>query len=121
MVAAYGKLVLNLEDFMNSNIEFLLTELEIELKRLDLWSVLPPDVAAMNSTAPFCCDTMPLENWLQYIFLPRMQALIAAQLALPTKVSILPIAEEAFKSQAITAQPLLSIIKRIDCSLSGEA
>ncbi len=106
---------------MNSQIELLLAELEIELKLINLWSASPPDATAMNSTTPFCCDTMPLENWLQYIFIPRLQALIAAQAALPNKISVHPMAEEAFKSQGATAQPLLSIIKRIDNSLSGVA
>ncbi|WNO62016.1 YqcC family protein [Rheinheimera sp. MMS21-TC3] len=106
---------------MNSNIELLLAELERELKQLNLWSASPPNVAAMASSAPFCCDTMPLENWLQYIFIPRMTALIAAKAALPNKISVHPIAEEAFKSHAITAQPLLSIIKSLDNQLTGEA
>ncbi|MGI5309233.1 YqcC family protein [Rheinheimera sp. WS51] len=105
---------------MNSTIESLLAELEQQLKQLELWSSSVPDSKAMSSTAPFCCDTMPLENWLQYIFIPRMQALIAAKVALPTKISVHPMAEEAFKHHSVTAQPLLSVIKRIDICLSGE-
>lgn len=104
---------------MNSKIELLLAELENELKQLDLWCASPPDITAMNSTAPFCCDTMPLEGWLQYIFIPRMQALIVAKLALPAKISIHPMAEEAFKGQAIKTHHLLNIIKRIDSNLTS--
>ena len=35
-----------------------------------LWSDMPPSEAAMKSTSPFAYDAMPLEQWLQFIFLP---------------------------------------------------
>ena len=60
-----------------------------------------------------------LENWLQFIFLPRMQALLDARLSLPAKISVLPIAEQAFSHLGAQAYPLLYIIKHIDDTLSG--
>src|SRR5690606_26562908 len=81
-----------------------------ELKRLQLWSTFPPDARALESTLPFCCDTLPLEQWLQFIFLPRMQALVDARLSLPGKIGILPIAEEAFKSHGERGESLLRLI-----------
>lgn len=106
---------------MSDAVKTLLIELETELKRQQLWSDMPPDAAAMASTAPFCCDTMALEQWLQFIFLPRLQALLDAQLALPTKVSILPMAEYAFSVYGARLTPLLTVIARIDSTLSANA
>ena len=108
---------------MSDVVKTLLIELETELKQQQqqLWSTVPPQPAAMASTVPFCYDTMALEQWLQFIFLPRMQALLDARLALPNKISVLPVATEAFKAHGIRVAPLLSIIARIDSTLSGEA
>ncbi|MBU2113278.1 MAG: YqcC family protein [Gammaproteobacteria bacterium] len=106
---------------MSDLVKALLGELETELKQQQLWAAAPPDAAALASTLPFCYDTMPLENWLQFIFLPRMQALLDAQLSLPAKISVLPMAEQAFSHLGSQAAPLLHIIKRIDDTLSGAA
>ena len=106
---------------MSDLVKALLGELETELKQQHLWASAPPDAAALASSLPFCYDTMPLENWLQFIFLPRMQALLDARLSLPAKISVLPIAEQAFSHLGAQAYPLLHIIKQIDDTLSGAA
>lgn len=104
---------------MPDTIQQLLSALEAELKQQQLWSALPPDAAALESTLPFCCDTLPLQQWLQFIFLPRMQALVDAGANLPGKIGILPIAEEAFKPHGERVSPLLRIIARIDTYAPG--
>lgn len=58
--------------------QVLLRAIQAELQSLQLWTELPPSAAALASQAPFCCDTMPLQQWLQYVLLRRMQALIDA-------------------------------------------
>lgn len=97
----------------------ILHAIEAELRRLQLWTELPPSAAALASQAPFCCDTMPLQQWLQYVLLRRMQALIDARLPLPTQISICPIAEEAFADLGATAWPLINRIADLDELLSG--
>ena len=104
---------------MSDAVKTLLNELEAELKQQQLWCAMPPDAAAMASTAPFCCDTMALEQWLQFIFLPRMQALLDARSALPAKICLLPMAEHAFNAYGARLTPLLDIIAQIDSTLSG--
>lgn len=106
---------------MSDVVKSLLLALETELKQQQLWSGSVPEPAAMASTVPFCYDTMALEQWLQFIFLPRMHALLNSASPLPNKISVLPIASEAFKAHGKRAQPLLAIIARIDSILSGEA
>lgn len=99
--------------------QVLLRAIEAELQSLQLWTELPPSAAALASQAPFCCDTMPLQQWLQYVLLPRMQALIDARLPLPTQISICPIAEEAFAGLGERAWPMINRIADLDELLSG--
>ena len=50
--------------------------IERELRTLDMWSVEPPVPEALASVEPFCVDTLRFEQWLQWIFLPRMKAIV---------------------------------------------
>ncbi|MAD77297.1 MAG: hypothetical protein CML20_21395 [Rheinheimera sp.] len=103
---------------MSDAISTLLDQLETELKQQQLWSDLPPDALAMASTLPFCCDTLRLEQWLQFVFLPRVRLLLKTSRPMPAKVSVLPYAQEAFKAQYPGLCPLLNLIARIDSALT---
>lgn len=96
----------------------LLQRIEAELKALQWWSHQVPSVAAMASTAPFACDLMTLAQWLQFIFLPRMQALIDGGFPLPTSCSIYPMAELTWGPLTTAQQPLLDAIKALDLLLN---
>ena len=54
----------------------LLFELEEILKAAGLWSAVTPSQEALASQQPFACDTLAFEQWLQFIFIPRLQALL---------------------------------------------
>lgn len=95
---------------MYQRIALLLNQIEVELRQLQLWSPLPPDSAALASTLPFCCDTLSFAQWLQFVFLPRMRALVEGRQPLPTKSGISAMAEEALAP--ITADKVL-LIQRI--------
>lgn len=97
----------------------LLQAIAAELRSLRLWTDAQPSAAALASQAPFCCDTMPLEQWLQFVLLPRMQALIDARAVLPAQISICPIAEQAFAQLGSAAWPLINRIADLDELLSG--
>ncbi|MBR9726780.1 YqcC family protein [Shewanella intestini] len=75
-----------------------LVELEKQLKLLQLWSAQAISAQALASTAPFACDTMTFEQWLQFIFIPKMQQLMAAKMPLPTNMAIAPMAEHVWQS-----------------------
>lgn len=96
----------------------LLRRIEAELKALQWWSQQAPSAAALASTAPFACDLMSLAQWLQFIFLPRMQALIDGRLPLPRNCHIQPMAELAWAPLTTAHQPLLDALKNLDCLLS---
>ena len=96
----------------------ILEQIEQQLRQLDLWSTTPPSPEALQSTEPFCVDTLNLSEWLQWILIPRMRALLEGQLPLPGNCNILAIAEESFKELKQDYQPLLAAIKAFDDALS---
>lgn len=73
----------------------LLHLLEQRLQQTDHWQVMPPAPEAFNSTEPFCVDSMSLQQWLRYVFIPRLQAIIDAEAPLPDSCSVTPQVEMA--------------------------
>lgn len=74
---------------------------------------------ALASREPFCCDTLSFEQWLQFILIPRMGALIAGNHPLPSNIAVAPMAEEAFKPLGNTAHVLIECIAQFDALLGG--
>lgn len=104
---------------MTEYVKDILRDIELALKETGLWCDIPPAPAAFQSTMPFFCDLMSLEQWLQYVLLPRMHALLAAKQPLPTKIAILPMAEHVYAQQP-NVTPLLVAIKRLDACLNQQ-
>ncbi|QIR14957.1 YqcC family protein [Shewanella aestuarii] len=75
-----------------------LVKLEKLLKQHHLWSQQPPSEVAMASTAPFACDSMNFEEWLQFIFIPKMTLLIEHKQPLPVNMAIAPMAKHVWLS-----------------------
>lgn len=101
-------------------LEDLLKQLACELKAVELWQALPPSDAALSSSAPFCYDTLSFQQWLQFIFIPKMIQLITSAQPLPRKIALTPMAEESFKHLVGQGQQLIDIIQRIDLALSEQ-
>lgn len=95
-----------------------LDQIKVELAQLSLWQSSPPPAAALQSTEPFCVDTLDLSQWLQWILLPRMQALLDGDRPLPGNCNIHPIAEQNFNGLAQDCSQLLSAIQKLDRALS---
>ena len=94
-----------------------LLQLEVELRRLQLWQEETPPAEALASKEPFCVDTLSLPQWLQFVFLPRMVELIEGARPLPTECGIAPIAEEYFRGGDYTAGELIQLLEEIDARL----
>lgn len=84
---------------MHQQIRLHLLQLQFTMERLDLWQVTPPNEQAFLSEQPFALDTMTPTEWLQWIFIPRMHALIEAKASLPKTFAITPYLEEALKDE----------------------
>ena len=95
-----------------------LMDVEAELRRLQQWQQTSPGAEALASTEPFCVDTLTFSQWLQFVFLPRMQALSAAEQPLPERCEIAPMAEEYFLPLALDAGALIGHLQAIDALLN---
>ncbi|MRX27587.1 YqcC family protein [Kangiella sp. HZ709] len=87
--------------------------IESALKESELWSIQAPSQEAMESTMPFAVDAMPFEQWLQFIFLPRMRQSLANGQLPPGPAQIFPIAEEVYKNNS-SAKALLDALRKFD-------
>jgi uncharacterized protein YqcC (DUF446 family) len=75
---------------------WLLGRLRLSLEQQSLWQSAPPSPAELASEQPFCCDTLMFEQWLQFVFIPKMEELCQQQLPLPGYMSLLPMAEQVW-------------------------
>lgn len=92
----------------------ILKVLEMELRAQDQWQRLAPPEQALASKLPFCYDTLEFNQWLQWVFLPRMLTLIESGSVLPTQSAIHEYAEEVYKHADYDSEDLLLIIKQFD-------
>ena len=94
-------------------------DLEAQLRNLRLWQVQRPSVEALASQQPFCIDTLSFPQWLQFVFIERLQLMIAEQEPLPSACHIAPMAEEYFKTTDYTVSEVLNCLRTIDELLSA--
>ncbi|HLQ85829.1 MAG TPA: YqcC family protein [Salinisphaeraceae bacterium] len=96
----------------------LLLQLELALRNNGFWQQQPPSPAAMASRLPFCADTLEFSQWLQFVFLPRMQHLIENNEPLPDNSNITAMAQEAW-SEGAENREILQPIRAIDAVLTS--
>ncbi|MGY0614093.1 YqcC family protein [Vibrio sp. FJH11] len=87
----------------------LLHQLEAQLKRHELWQQTMPSTTALQSVEPFAIDTLDPNEWLQWIFIARMRALVESNQPLPSGFSIEPYFSEAWKQEPQYAELLITI------------
>ncbi|MBW0149483.1 YqcC family protein [Marinobacter arenosus] len=96
-----------------------LLRIEMELRQLGLWDEEPPPPEAMQSTQPFCVDTLEFTQWIQFVFVERMKVIIENDHPLPAVSGIAPMAEEHFRSRPESGVGLIRELEEIDRLLSG--
>lgn len=84
------------------------------MRQLELWSRQQPGPEAMASRLPFCADTLAFEQWLQWIFLPRMQQLLDQSQPLPARCGLKPMGEQSLQHLGRRRFDLLAVLERID-------
>ena len=92
----------------------LLIDVEAELRRLQQWQSEPPTPEALASSEPFCVDTLTFVQWLQFVFLPRMHALVAMKQLPPGRCEIKPLADEYFGGAHLDTAELLRVLGELD-------
>lgn len=92
----------------------ILLALEMQLRAHGLWEQNPPSPQALASTAPFCIDTLGFHQWLQFIFIPRIKAIIESGAPLPHASGLVPIAEEFFRGTSDQGQSIIQVLQAFD-------
>ena len=90
-----------------------LTKIEQYLKHEDLWSAKVPSDAAMSSVTPFAADAMEFEQWLQFIYIPKMRDYLAQNDWVPDNMQVAPMAHEVFASNHLTLTHLLMTLDNL--------
>ncbi len=98
-----------------------LLQLAHELQRAELWEAQPPSPERLASSEPFCVDTLAFEQWLQWVFIPRLSALVASPnfSGLPNPSAIHAMAEQAFKDYPQDTQAVCEQIQCVDKALNA--
>ena len=99
----------------------ILLEVEATLRRSGRWERARPPESALGSQQPFCLDTLRFEQWLQWIFLPRMKQIVEQQKPLPTRSGILAYAQASLPGKDPACHDLINIISRFDQLIAIQA
>ncbi|SET11910.1 YqcC family protein [Thorsellia anophelis] len=84
---------------INNQLIKLLYDIENELRKLGLWMEVQPSKENLMSKEPFSIDKLSPSEWLQWIFIPKMQDLLANQIPIPKPFSISHYFEESYKDE----------------------
>ena len=95
--------------------------IERELQVQGWWSDAAPTAEALASVVPFAVDTMAFEQWLQWIFLPRMKLIIEFGHPLPSASGILVMAETVFVDRPEQSRELRRLLAAFDQLISPSA
>jgi uncharacterized protein YqcC (DUF446 family) len=67
-----------------------LDEIEAEMKRIGLWQSDPLPSEKYEFKAAFGADAMSIDQWLQFVFIPRVREIIATDQPFPPSSSVAP-------------------------------
>lgn len=95
--------------------------IERELRVHGWWDDVPPSAEALSSVEPFSVDTLDFEQWLQWIFLPRMKAILEQDLPLPNASGIQEMAEMVFAGRNVQGKDrqLQVLLKEFDLLITA--
>ena len=98
-----------------------LLEVEASLRTHGKWDKSKPEASALNSQIPFCMDTLEFEQWLQWVFLPRMKDTLEQTRPLPAQSAIFEYAEECLRKNDPWRNSLLKQLKTFDDLINIQA
>lgn len=91
-----------------------LRELEATMRATDQWRMSQPDPGGFQSTEPFCADTMSLPQWLRFVFIVRLEALVEAEAPLPAKCEVAPALEAWLTQAGVSGADRLMLIQAVE-------
>ena len=78
--------------------------LEALLREHQHWRMDEPEAHLFTSTQPFCMDTMEPIEWLQWVLIPRMHALLDSAQPLPEAFAVAPYYEMALAGDSVSGR-----------------
>lgn len=99
---------------IQNRIADVILEVEATLRTNGKWDKIRPSTRELASQQPFCMDTLEFEQWLQWVFLPRMKNTLEETKPLPAKSSIFVYAQECLHERDPYTANLLKLIKTFD-------
>ena len=91
-----------------------LDSLRAELQRAQLWSNSRPALSAFHSTIPFFTDTMPFEQWLQFVLIERLDEMLRVAAPLPALSGVAPMAEMVWAQDLAERRYIIELLKDLD-------
>ncbi|MCY1424212.1 tRNA pseudouridine synthase C [compost metagenome] len=88
--------------------------IERELRVQGWWREEAPSAEALASVEPFCVDTLDFDQWLQWIFLPRMKLILEHNQPLPNASGILAMAEMVYVDRPEQSRNLKALLAQFD-------
>ncbi|WP_438283761.1 YqcC family protein [Pseudomonas alabamensis] len=95
--------------------------IERELRVQGWWDHTPPSEQALASSVPFALDSLRFEQWLQWIFLPRMTQILEHGLPLPYASGILVMAETVYVDRPEQSRELRRLLAAFDQLIAPSA
>lgn len=99
---------------VHQELDVALRRLEATMKATNMWRMNEPKPEAYESRQPFCIDTMDLPQWLRYVFIARLDALIDAEAPLPEKCDVAPVLDTFLAQQGARATDRLLLCKAVE-------
>lgn len=84
------------------------------LSGLGLRSATSPSPEAFASVQPFCVDTMTFPEWIQFVFLPKLEGMLEGGEPMPSWCDVAPMAEEYFRNLEQDGSVLIEALRRLD-------
>ena len=101
-------------------IKQILALLEDNLKNSELWSEEEISEEKLSSKVPFCADTLSYPEWLQFVFIRRMHAIVDGEDELPSASGLFPMAQVYFGREIFRFRELASILLKLDRALRDQ-
>lgn len=108
---------------MNSSyhkLKEILFDLETELRQKNLWEPTKPSSENLANTQPFCINTLKFEQWLQWVFIPKINTAIDDDLPLPANSQIEPMIDVLLKDRGFDTNNIRIIISRFDTLINSQ-
>ena len=102
-------------------IKQILALLEDNLKNSELWSEEEISEEKLSSKVPFCADTLSYPEWLQFVFIRRMHAIVDGEDELPSASGLFPMAQVYFGRDIFRYRELASVLLKLDRALIDQA